>query len=251
VITISINPDGEITLSQESAGEHKVMHEVYAEVDPTTVNLSAGTAIINGVEISAETQKDEMKEAFFKQGWEAATREAMHAFVAGRLVEYFQEIGMAGPLNEAGQASQDPHHNEPAGTGEAYWEGRDEVVDRIEGDAPVIEVVADDPEIKPVTDSGEPELEAKTSGGDLFSNGTWTMSDEELQSRMDETYNRGRRDGELASKPIQTTERTIRMMAVEVNSKLWPEGYGDLSKREVLSQFGIELAKRMGIEVSA
>lgn len=251
MITVNITPEGEITISSESGGERAVMSKVYREQD--------------GEGVSAETASDDLKADFFKQGWESATREAMLNFVNGRLVEYFQEIGMAGPLNEAGQ---DPHLNEPAGTGDENeysfedrlgdpeewaqaWPGREEVVARTEDDdpTPVIAVVAQDPDIQPVTSSGEPEVEAQPVK--TFENGVWTMSDEELQSRLDETYNRGRKDGELSPPPLTTTERTIQMMASEVNAKLWPEGYGNLSKRDVLAQFGIELAKRMGIEVSA
>ena len=248
MITVNITPEGEITISSESGGERAVMSKVYREQD--------------GEGVSVETASDDLKADFFKQGWESATREAMLNFVNGRLVEYFQEIGMAGPLNEAGQASQDPHLNEPAGTGEVdlandpefednwaqEWPGRDEVVARTE-DAPVIAAVVGDPDIRPVVDSGEPLVEAEPVK--TFENGVWTMSDEELQSRLDETYNRGRKDGELSPKPLTTTERTIQMMATKVNAKLWPEGYGNLSKRDVLTLFGIELAKRMGIEVSA
>ena len=205
-----------------------------------------------------ETAQDEIKAAFFKQGWDAATREAMLNFVNGRLVEYFQELGHD---PQAGQAvpttSEDPHHNEPAGTGEALdidtngiyqrdpdfednwtqaeWEGREDVLERIH----------------PVVDSGEPLVEAEDVSEDIP--GTWTMSNEELNSRINEAYSRGVKDGKAESAWNQTTARTLERIADETTTVLlrdWPEGI-DQTKREFGRRFALAIAVRFGWQVNA
>lgn len=153
MISININMDGEITISQESPGERKLMSEVYASQE-----AKLGP--------SAETLRDEQAQAMFKNGFDAATREAMIQFVNGRLPEYFNELGMEKPDPQIMHG--DPHHDEPEGTGE---------------EQPVIRVASD---------SGEPEKESVDSGPEP---GTWTMSSEELQAIKDGELQRGHEQG--------------------------------------------------------
>lgn len=277
MITLNITPNGEITISQETADERRAL---YGHFDDRDQDVK---------EDGSETAQDEKNESFFKQGWQMATQEAMNNFVRGRMVEYFQEIGMAGPLNEAGNAlkSEDPHAAEPEGTGEAVvdlesdqhifddvpaagWAGRDEVVERIErpeypedeDPTPVIAVVAEDPEIRPVVDSGEPLKEASIGAETTDGGGTWTMSNDELQSRLDASYTRGREDADK-TKPI-TTKAALNIVGIEINAevlKKWDEERLEeqidegpippISKGEYAKRFANVLAVRLGWDVAS
>ncbi len=143
MITLSISPDGDITISQETPGERIYMGEHYARMDREQEEL-----------VSQETLNDDERAAMFKQGWESAIRESQLHYVNGRIEEFWNEMGVGG----------DPHHDEPEGTGEQ-------------------------PNIRPAADSGEPDLEAEPVPD--VEEGTWTISNEELQALKDAEFERG------------------------------------------------------------
>lgn len=145
MITLSISPDGDITISQETPGERIYMGEHYARMDREQEEF-----------VSQETLNDDERAAMFKQGWESAIRESQLQYVNGRIEEFWNEMGF--------KNGEDPHHNEPEGTGEQ-------------------------PIIRPAVDSGEPDLEAEPVPD--VEEGTWTISNEELQSRLDAEFERG------------------------------------------------------------
>lgn len=233
MININVNTSGEITISQETAGERIVMSDHYngREVGPDGDPMGDEER-----ETETETERDQRNAAFFKSGWDTAIRETQLQYVNGRIEEFWNEQGY--------QESVDPHHNEPEGTGYSP-----DVNGMEEDPAPVLAVITDDPDIHPAEGSGEPELEENMNKTwDPTNSGTWTMSNEELQSRLDETYNRGRRDG-LGDKR-QTTRRSLQIIANETDRKLWPEGTGTLSRGGVFGMFAVALAERLGFEVT-
>lgn len=157
MINVSISPDGEIVISQETPGERIYMGEHYAQMERES-------------QPSAATLSDDERAAMFKQGWESAIRESQLQYVNGRIEDFWNEMGVP-------TGSEDPHHNEPEGTGEE-WLHAHEMFD----EAP------DQPLVRPAVDSGEPDLEAEEVGPQP---GVWTISDEELQSRLDAEFERG------------------------------------------------------------
>ena len=160
MITLSISPDGDITISQETPGERIYMGEHYARMDREQEEF-----------VSQETLNDDERAAMFKQGWESAIRESQLQYVNGRIEEFWNEMGF--------KNGEDPHHNEPEGTGEAPgWGSAQDVWDGLAGQ----------PVIRPAVDSGESDLEAEEVGPQP---GIWTISNEELQSRLDAEFERG------------------------------------------------------------
>lgn len=161
MITLSISPDGDITISQETPGERIYMGEHYARMDREQEEL-----------VSQETLNDDERAAMFKQGWESAIRESQLQYVNGRIEEFWNEMGS--------RNGEDPHHNEPEGTGEAPgWGSAQDAWDGLAGQ----------PIIRSAVDSGEPDLEAEPVPA--VEEGTWTISNEELQSRLDAEFERG------------------------------------------------------------
>ena len=163
MINVSISPDGEIVISQETPGERIYMGEHYARMEREE----------RGELKRSVTVDDDERAAMFKQGWESAIRESQLQYVNGRIEEFWNEMGVK-------TSSEDPHHDEPEGTGEQpdwgiaqdAWDGLDQ------------------PLIRPAVDSGEPEKEAdETAFRGL--DGVWTISDDELQSRLDAEFERG------------------------------------------------------------
>lgn len=236
MITMSIDPNGEITISSETLQERAAMSQIYAATD--------GDKPAPALD---ETTMDELKSNWFKQGWEAAISECQINFVNGRLPEFFQELGRK-------DGSEDPHHDEPEGTGEAKgddvpaagWAEEQEAVHAANEIGLNV--------IRPVADSGEPEQE-KNQTWDPEDTGTWTMSNEELQSRLDAAFERGREDG-IASTKLVTTERALRIIAVEEDNRLRDakvyaatDGRVGPTRGEVFGAFAIALAKRLGFEV--
>ncbi|QGH74023.1 hypothetical protein SEA_MORTYSMITH_69 [Microbacterium phage MortySmith] len=156
MITLNISPDGDITISQETPGERIYMGEHYARMERE----------------EKETERDEMNSTFFKSGWESAIQEAQLRYVSGDIETFFQEMKVGDIQTEI---------KEDGGGEPDDLEGYDEPTD------PVLDA-ADPPLIRPAVDSGEPEKEAE---GSQDSAGTWTISDEELQSRLDAEFERG------------------------------------------------------------
>lgn len=245
MITINVDPRGEVTISSETIEERAAMSKVYGAKE--------------------DFNHDEERAKFFSEGWGAAVRESQLRFVNGQLLDFYNEQGTgamhpndllnAAQLHESLYGSQEPHNAEPEGTGEASeedwpsddYEGFDyDVAQAVEEELPV-----DAHAIKPVVDSGEPELESQeydrgnNQTFDPLNTGTWTMSNDELQSRLDAAYQRG------FDQKKATTERYLQIAIREINSNLFPEGYGQSTKEEVLVAVAIELAKRLGFEVSA
>ena len=277
MITLNITPEGEITVSQEAGSERAAMHAVYQNDELNTGDWregyqSAEEDMREGT-ISGDTEIDEMRASFFAQGWESAVREAQLNYVNGRLEEFFQEMKVGEISTE--QPSEDPHHNEPEGTGEDRADDDLRAAGFSEDDLPAAgwsdsEFAANEiglNVIKPVTDSGEPELEAETVAVEGIV-GTWTMSSFELQSRLDAAYNRGyeqkvqeeydrgRRDGSTDHR--QTTERALRIIAVETDAELHRngdysvmEGQVGPTRGQVFGAFAIAIAKRLGFEVAS
>lgn len=163
MITLSISPDGDITISQETPGERIYMGEHYARMEREE----------RGELVSQETLNDDERAAMFKQGWDSAIRESQLQYVNGRIEEFWNEMGVK-------TSSEDPHHDEPEGTGEQPdWGSAQDAWDGL-----------DQPLIRPAVDSGEPEKEAdETAFRGL--DGVWTISDDELQSRLDAEFERG------------------------------------------------------------
>ncbi len=169
MITLSISPDGDITISQETPGERIYMGEHYARMEREE----------RGELVSQETLNDDERAAMFKQGWESAIRESQLQYVNGRIEEFWNEMGVDG----------DPHRNEPDGAGEAgMYDQQDEFHNSLT-DAEVWDGLAGQPLIRSAADSGEPDLEAEPVPD--VEEGTWTISNEELQSRLDAEFERG------------------------------------------------------------
>ena len=247
-----------------------------------TVNIYPSETSIGELEAEGEgvletsVQEASAYDAGFKGGWKACLQEVQTQFIGGRLIDFFNEQGS---VHDQGQAedieiasvrhqdiygSQDAHANEPEGTGEDFGE-HDDQGDLIEGivgrqvtltfkdqesaaefaNGARIPVVVDDPAIRPVVDSGEPDKETAPV---VDEEGTWTISNAELNSRINEAYRRGKADGELV--PKETTRRTVQIMVTELITQVWPEGIpAGLSKQEVFEEFSLALLKRVGFEV--
>ncbi|UDG78690.1 hypothetical protein SEA_POTTY_70 [Microbacterium phage Potty] len=159
MITLNISPDGDITISQETPGERIYMGEHYARMERE----------------EKETERDEMNSTFFKSGWESAIQEAQLRYVSGDIETFFQEMKVGDVQTEI---------KEDAGSEPDDLEGWDEPTD------PVLDA-ADPPLIRPAVDSGEPEKEHTFDPTPQRSAGTWTISDEELQSLKDAEFERG------------------------------------------------------------
>lgn len=300
-ININITEGGEITISQESAGERALMHDKYTADEELQVAVTNVYNHLNAeklldvirpgdMQISSETDLDEEREASFKRGWDAAVQECKLNYVNDRIEEFFNEMGVVwNPGEGKDEQSEDPHHDEPEGTGEHFdgvvlddkpasgWSdsklGR-EIENNIarmnEARHAANEIGLD--VIRPVADSGDPE-EEKNKTWDPQNEGTWTISNDELQSRLDAAYNRGWEEkatqqreagyqegfanGQTAAK--QTTARALEIIAVEEDNRLRnagayrpsaPDTIGP-SRGDVFGAFAIALAKRLGFEVSA
>ncbi len=173
MINVSISPDGEIVISQETPGERIYMGEHYARMEREE----------RGELKRSVSMDDDERAAMFKQGWEAAIRESQLQYVNGRIEEFWNEMGVK-------TGSEDPHHNEPEGTGEAdMYDQQDEFHNSLT-DAEVWDGLAGQPLIRHAMDSGEPEKETDKSAFRGL-DGTWTMSDEELQALKDAEFERG------------------------------------------------------------
>ena len=303
MINISIERNGEITISQETAEERISLSRHYESYNAFEEAFGAK----QGEEKSEdprteETKKDEERAAFFKQGWEMAIREAQLNFVNGRIIEFFQEMG--GYIGD--RESTDPHRAEPDGTGEEgfapvsiddFPNGHPELDDVAAAgwaDTPISNAIRGYIErenearhaaneigltvglaaIRPVGDSGEPELE-KNQTWDLHNEGVWTMTNDELKSRLEDAYNRGWEQNASAQREAgyqegfskgqtvakQTTQRSLDIIAVEINGQVlqwWDEKMSSddtikevISKGEYAREFARNLATRLGYEVSA
>ncbi len=195
MINISISPDGEIIISQETPGERIYMGEYYARMDR------------EGQSVSQETINDDERAAMFKQGWESAIRESQLYYVNGRIEESWNEMGVK-------DGSQDPHHNEPEGTGEE---------------------TLSQPLIRPAADSGEPEKEAEADPLESrISRGTWTISDEELQAIKDAEFERGMAYVSPTVPPRYTAEQIAELRAEGYGQGIADSGAGQPERREVL-----------------
>lgn len=166
MITLNISPDGDITISQETPGERIYMGEHYARMEREE----------RGELKRSVSMDDDERAAMFKQGWDSAIRESQLQYVNGRIEEFWNEMGV-------NTGSEDPHHNEPEGTGEAPdWGSAQDAWDGLP--------VSEQPLIRPAVDSGEPEKETDKSAFRGL-DGVWTISDEELQGRLDAEFERG------------------------------------------------------------
>lgn len=177
MINVSINDNGEINISQETPGERIYMGEHYARMEREEAAASR------------QTSDDEDRAHWFKEGWNSAIRESQLQYTAGRIEDFWNEMGV----------SEDPHHNEPEGTGEEtdVWPPRELTDDELiaQGHYSEEEIYgvggkSNQPLVRPVADSGEPEKETdETAFRGL--DGVWTISDDELQNRLDTEFQRG------------------------------------------------------------
>ncbi|UYL85366.1 hypothetical protein SEA_HAGER_73 [Microbacterium phage Hager] len=160
MITLNITPDGDITISQETPGERIYMGEHYARMEREEKELAA----------------DDVKADMFKQGWESAVREAQLQYVGGRIEEFFQDMKVGSIETEVKEDG-----------GEEGW---GDASDDYEGLTDPVLDAADPPLIRPAVDSGEPEKERDTTSFRGL-DGVWTISDDELQARLDAEFERG------------------------------------------------------------
>lgn len=111
------------------------------------------------------------------------------------------------------------------------------------------------PEIRPAVDSGEPEKEIDPK----LTEGSWTISEEELNSRLEAANEAGYQKGFANGQTVgggQTTKRSLRMMAVEwlkmddddlVDPSEYTETNGEQS---VDIRFVEYLARRLGYKIT-
>lgn len=197
MITLSISPDGDITISQETPGERIYMGEHYARMEREEKEFVSQESL----DLVRESLNDDERAAMFKQGWESAIRESQLQYVNGRIEEFWNEMGV--------QTGEDPHHNEPEGTGEAPgWGSAQDAWDGLAGQ----------PVIRPAVDSGEPGLEAEEVGPQP---GIWTISNEELQSRLDAEFERGLNYSSPTVPPRYSAEQIA-----ELRNEGYAQGYG-------------------------
>lgn len=245
MITIQVNDNGEVTLSQETPGERIVMSQHYATQDGEAAGLT-------------QTQLDEAQAEWFKQGWQACSNETKLWYVQGRIEEFFQTQGAQEGPDEGPLSPEDMTVDWDESTADTIpvringhevevVTDRDqmppEAIAALEEGLPP--VIADDPAIQPAPDSGEPELEDPDAGWEHDSAGNWVMSTEELQSRLDEAHRQGVEDGRKELTTV-TTERALTIIASELDHKLFPSGTQGMTRGEVFRTFAIELAKRLG-----
>lgn len=237
MININISDTGEINISHETPGERVIPLQEYEresrpvgpDGDPLGDEERDEEPVRSIEPYRGAPTEDDLKGAFFKSGWQAAVREAQLHYVSGAIEQFWQE-----------QSPQLPP------------EGEQPFLYNMEFDkselAPAPASALND--IHPVSDSGEPELEKAqdiswTSGDP----GTWTMSNEELNSRLDETYNRGFNTGKLsaANEKSVTSFATLNIMAGEIVDDLFHTGFPVAStKHEIAVAIAIPLAKRLG-----
>lgn len=203
MITLNITPEGEITISQETAGERSTMTSFYNNVEVT-----------NNGEPSQETLNDEAKSNYFKNGWDSAIQEVIVNRNHGRLQEFLEEIGAVKPEStEKGEGEEgvkeDPEEqpigfainlttleSTPVFASQIFadWHGEERVG---VGAVTATKIVPEDPDpdvtdpplIRPAVDSGEPQKEAEVDTE--LNDGVWTIGDAELQSLKDAEFERG------------------------------------------------------------
>ena len=182
-------------------------------------------------------EQEEANEKFFMSGWETAIRESQLRYVAGQIEEFWNEQGNPVP----------PKPEESVKLFDMEEDSGEIVLDQ---ESPAPETPHS---FSPAEGSGQPEEEAigENQTWDPTNSGTWTMSSEELQSRMDETYKRGLRDGETVSR--KTTSSTLEVIAKEsIASVLNNENYNKYYTQESVDLLGAVLpvfAERLGFEV--
>ena len=280
MLTINVNDNGEINISQETAGERRLMAEFYNEQDRQRNQVVYESSMEGSTDEPSEIDKqdfdtpenqDELNAVWFKSGWDSALRECMDRFATGTIIDFFNEVGVAkdpsrllsaAEENFDSYGQQDPHHDEPEGTGEAGYPSDDyEGLDTEDEDSDESpwgslpkEAFVD---ARPVVDSGEPEVEMNQTW-DPEDTGTWTMSSEELQSRLDEAYNRGNTDGRRGKQSI-----TRRTLLAKVNDVIAAETIGAFASDkavpvstqldkvfgESMEAFVVPLAKSLGFKV--
>lgn len=312
--SIQINADGTITISQETAEERVRMAKHYAEMERPADAFSPN-----------DTGESEAFDRGFKGGWVAAVQESQLRFVNGQLLDFYAEQGtpsytmegvslvdleQAAPQFEDIYGKQDPHYNEPEGTGELTMEGEEawdeEPRETLSGKMDYPEALVDQYLSGSVT--GEPlptqdqsnfmsvqewgkvkeeafrdthgaEMNPRTSQGpvstarpdesipaedpEYVEPGTWTLSSEELQSRINEAHERGYQEGfsngqTVAERQQQITRRTLEMKARELIAQdtlaNFAKGEGaptrlDIIFGESMEAFVIPFAKSLGFKV--
>jgi len=188
---------------------------------------------------TGETDRNERDAKVFKSGFDSAIKETMLWYGQGKLPELYESLGKEVPA---------PGYMEPL-------------------------FDLDDEPVKVSTNTGENDMDPSPSVG-----GRWTMSGDELNSRLDESYNRGIRDG--SASPRHTTARTLRTIARELYKQLEDEPFEggvdderaamfeirhnathnsssmsqrgfDLAVAKVADSFTLALAARLGFKVTA
>jgi hypothetical protein len=241
--------NGEVTLSYETPMERLSMAEFYARQEASEKEgklvmldeFSGAKGETTEKDVSDETARDNRDAQYFENGWKAAIAETQLRYVNGDIEQFWNEQAQAPDPEEMPKVDLDADDD-------AFIEALKEA----HPEATVPAVVKGDPDIHPVVNSGEPE-EEKNRTWDPSGSGTWTMSSEELQSRLDESYRRGAADGRAHPAPKQTSERTLRIIAGEIDHELFPgggTGPSELTRGEVFTRFSVVLATRLGFEIS-
>lgn len=166
MININLQPNGECHVSIETPEERAAMQRVYSE-DRTFTTDEKGSPE------DFDILQDEDRAHWFKEGWDAAIREAQIHFVNERMPEFF---------NEQTEYRQDVESTSPEHT-PPLWPDAEE-----QEDIPDPELVdwmnerVEPAVVRPVTDSGEPEKEAAPTCPE---DATWVIPNEELEARLE------------------------------------------------------------------
>lgn len=255
MLNINVDQNGDINVSVEPLNERIAMLHQYAKVDE-----NQGSTVVNNFASAPvdQTAQDERDQTLFRQGWDSAINESKLWYVQGKIEDFWNSLE---PVPETGlDASDDDRNFQDDPDFEDNWDAAEADVNEAlaeyqathadEPYEPVPAVIAQDPAITPVADSGEPELETQNQTWDPANDGTWTMSAEELQSRLDETFARGYNDGEAAgyTRPHQTTANALAMIGKETYEFVFPSA--PELEVEDMTKFMKALGKRLGFEVS-
>jgi hypothetical protein len=247
--TIQINPDGSVTLSSETVAERREMASFYASQERDAVGNT-----IDGSPSQAGGES-EAYDAGFKGGWAAAVQETQLRFINGQLLDFYNEQGtpsytmdgvsqvdleQAAKEHEGIYGAQDPHYQEPLGTGESdeltmegepAWESDPDYEanwgkahEAFLDERPRTENILF-PKSASTQDPHDPEHDTKEDP-EYVEPGTWTLSNEELNSRINEAYRRGNEEGYQTGfangqtiQEREVTRRTLMGKAMDVVSQ--------------------------------
>lgn len=215
-----------------------------------------------------ETEKDEFANKWFSDGWRSALKEAKLQLLNGTVEMFLDETlaqeerspeGFDQPTLNGFDSIEVEGHEPQSHTLDHFAEMVDKVIGSIPNsekkDFPDIDLDFEDerrdvvslpahlqPDIvRPVADSGEPELENMNKTKPI-NEGKVTLEYEEWQGGLDDAYERGRKDGTTDKR--QTTERWLKTATSEILVELGVNAPNNYT-------FAKALLPRLGFEVSA